>query len=196
MPGHEDIQTEDQTAVTGFRHKNFQLTRELRPINKNAMTEFSQKTFQKMMTFCLIIKKAMTKYRHKKCQKMSKLLPRNKKASNVFRQDIQSPLQWNMPVPETREIRLFNRRNYKVSTSVDFIANKMHLVNSILGTGAGSNVIGEDFLEAVFLKAMQASSRHFLKNATNQKVSFVDNNIKVTSCNGRLYSYNSFRHCT
>lgn len=50
---------------------------------------------------------------------------------------------------------------------------EMHPVNWIFDTGAGSNLIQEDFVNSELLKAIQASSRPVLEHASNEKVSVV-----------------------
>lgn len=53
------------------------------------------------------------------------------------------------------------------------MTNKMQLVNTVFDTGAWKNFIREDFLVAVWFRAIQANNQSKLKNATNQNLSVV-----------------------
>lgn len=53
------------------------------------------------------------------------------------------------------------------------MANKMRPVNCVFDTGAGLNIIREDFLGAEWLEAIQVNNRPSLMNETNRKDSIV-----------------------
>lgn len=71
---------------------------------------------------------------------------------------------------ETIEIRLINKRKYKVSILFGLRSKQMHSVKCAFGIGTGPKFIGEDFLKAEWLKVMRANNRTALKSATNQKI--------------------------
>lgn len=80
---------------------------------------------------------------------------------------------------ETWDILLINKKNYKISISVNLMANKMRPESSALHTSVGPNFIRKDFLQTEWLKSIQAINKTALNNAINQKVRVVGKIIHV-----------------
>lgn len=88
---------------------------------------------------------------------------------------------------ETRDIFLFNERNYKVSISVRFVANRVDAVNTVFDTGAGPSFIQEASISAEWHRAIRAINRPALKNANIQKDSVVGTvTIHVRTASSRV----------
>lgn len=68
---------------------------------------------------------------------------------------------------------LFPASQTKMLISVGLTANKMLPVNSTFDTNGEPNVIQEVFLEADWLRFIQANNGPLSRNATNRKISIV-----------------------
>lgn len=61
---------------------------------------------------------------------------------------------------------LLNKRIYKISASVGFMANRMNRVDCLFDRGAGPKRIRKGFIEARKLRSIQLNNRQVLSNAT------------------------------
>lgn len=68
---------------------------------------------------------------------------------------------------------LFNKRNYKVSSSVGIPTETMHPVEYIFETDAGSNLIREEISQTYCLRTMRTVNRPLVQWATNQRIRVV-----------------------
>lgn len=86
---------------------------------------------------------------------------------------------------ETKEVLLFNKKNYKFSISVNLMGNMMHLINVFFSTGAGPNLTSEDFITAEWLKSIRAGGQPALKHTSNQTdsgVVLITLHVKMGEC--------------
>lgn len=82
-------------------------------------------------------------------------------------------------------VTLFNKENYKVSISVVITANEMRTVSCVFDTGAGLNVIREDFLGKRWARSMKQNISNNLKSATNQGVRVagtITSHVRMCDC--------------
>lgn len=68
---------------------------------------------------------------------------------------------------DTNDRLLLSKGIYKMSISICCITNIIHIVTSVFGTSADTNLIREDFQERDVLRSIQADEQSLLANATN-----------------------------
>lgn len=115
----------------------------------------------------------MIEYSHKNFQTPTKFGLSNKKALNVFRQNIESLTVKSVRLRKPETSSYIIRTSTRSQCFVTLMAKKMLLVNSAFDTGEGPKLTRADFLKAEWLRATQANGRPGLKNTTNPKVDVV-----------------------
>lgn len=93
------------------------------------------------------------------------ILKNDGKAENPTR-----PYEQILSYEETTKVTSFNRRNDKVSISIDTTTSEMHLVICVFDTGVGQSLIREKVFRQALHKKIKSAHAPDLKSATSQSV--------------------------